>query len=464
MNRPSVSLAYPKPQGGFVATLRWRFDRLLERCVPDRLFSRALIIVIAPVVLLQLIMGYVFVERHYEEVTKSLSRSYVREVAMLIDLYQSGPKTDAAEQDLVKLANSELLLGLSIEKGRTLPPPIQAPLFSSVSLKLTRYVEDRINRPFWLDTTSMPNRLDLRIEVEPGTIFRFMTPIDRAHIPSRLVFLLWTSISSLILLVIAVIFLRNQINPIVRLAEAAHAFGLGRDVKHFKPGGAREVQEASNAFIAMKGRIERHVEQRTAMLAGVSHDLRTILTRLTLELAMLPDNPHVIAMREDVGEMRRMLEGYLAFARGDGGEQVETIDVGELLESVRSGLARAGKEIEIESSPGLMASVKPQAMKRCIENLAGNACRFGSRVVLAAHNEDRATIVTVDDNGPGMAPELYEDVFRPFVRLDDARNQDEAGNGLGLSIALDVARNHGGDIMLSKSPLGGLRATVSIPQ
>jgi two-component system osmolarity sensor histidine kinase EnvZ len=272
------------------------------------------------------------------------------------------------------------------------------------------------------------------------------------------------ALSSIVLLTIAILFLRNQINPILRLAEAAHAFGLGREVKDFRPAGAREVQEASNAFLAMKGRIERHVEQRTAMLAGVSHDLRTILTRLTLELAMLPSSPPVEAMREDIAEMRRMLEGYLAFARGDGGEETEPLDVGELLGAVRSGLARSGKAIEIRSPPGLVAMAKPQAIKRCIENLATNACRFGSRVVIAATNEGRATVFTVDDNGPGVAPERYEEVFRPFVRLDDARNLDEAGTGLGLAIARDVARSHGGDIRLSKSALGGLRATLTIPQ
>jgi two-component system osmolarity sensor histidine kinase EnvZ len=464
MERPAVSLAYPKPESGMFRILLWRFDRLLERFFPDRLFARALLIVITPVVLLQLIMGYLFIERHYETVTKSLSRSYVREVAMLIDLYDRGPKTPAAIEELRKIANQDLLLGLEVKRGETLPPPVSAPLFSSVALKLNRYVGDQVNRPFWLDTAGRRGFVDLRIAVDPGTVFRFLTPIERAHTPSRHVFLLWMALSALVLLLIAIVFLRNQINPILRLAEAAHAFGLGRDVKDFRPGGAREVQEASNAFLAMKGRIERHVEQRTAMLAGVSHDLRTILTRLTLELAMLPNSPPVEAMREDVAEMRRMLEGYLAFARGDGGEQVEPVDVGEMLQAVEAGLARTGKRIEIEFSPGLMALVKPQAMKRCIENLATNACRFGSRVVIAARNEGRAVIVTVDDNGPGVKPEQYEEVFRPFVRLDDARNQNEAGTGLGLSIALDVARSHGGDITLSRGPLGGLRATLSIPQ
>jgi two-component system osmolarity sensor histidine kinase EnvZ len=464
MDQPAVSLAYPKPKSGALRIALWHFDRLLERFFPDRLFARALIIVIAPIVLLQLIMGYVFIERHYEEVTRSLSRSYVREVAMLIDHYRKGDRSPAAVEELRRMANQHLLLGLEVRRGEALPKPVPPPWFSSVTSKLDRNVSNRVKLPFWIDTVGEPGLVDLRIEVEPGVIFRFLTPIERAHTPSRHVFLLWMSLASLLLLLIAVLFLRNQINPILRLAEAAHAFGLGREVKNFRPAGAREVQAASNAFLAMKGRIERHVEQRTAMLAGVSHDLRTILTRLTLELAMLPTSPPVEAMREDIAEMRRMLEGYLAFARGDGGEQAEPVDVGELLGAVRTGLARAGKTIEIRSPPGLVTMAKPQSIKRCIENLASNACRFGSRVVIAAANEERATVITVDDNGPGVAPERYEEVFRPFVRLDDARNLDEAGTGLGLAIARDVARSHGGDIQLSRSPLGGLRAAVSIPQ
>ena len=464
MDQPAVSLAYPKPESGVVRIALWRFDRLLERFFPDRLFARALIIVIAPIVLLQLIMGYVFIERHYEEVTRSLSRSYVREVAMLIDLYRESDRSPLALEQVRRIANDQLLLGLEVRRGEALPKPAPKPWLSSVIPKLNRYVSRRVNLPFWIDTEREPGFVDLRIEVEPGMVFRFLSPIERAHAPSRHVFLLWMALSSLVLLLIAILFLRNQINPILRLAEAAHAFGLGREVKDFRPAGAREVQEASNAFLAMKGRIERNVEQRTAMLAGVSHDLRTILTRLTLELAMLPSSPPVEAMREDLAEMRRMLEGYLAFARGDGGEETEPVDVGELLESVRSGLARTGKPIEIRSPPGLVAMAKPQAIKRCIENLASNACRFGSRVVIEARNEGRAAVFTVDDNGPGVAPDRYEEVFRPFVRLDDARNQDEAGTGLGLSIARDIARSHGGDIRLSKSPLGGLRAALSIPQ
>lgn len=352
MDQPAVSLAYPKPESGVVRIALWRFDRLLERFFPDRLFARALIIVIAPIVLLQLIMGYVFIERHYEEVTRSLSRSYVREVAMLIDLYRESDRSPLALEQVRRIANDQLLLGLEVRRGEALPKPAPKPWLSSVIPKLNRYVSRRVNLPFWIDTEREPGFVDLRIEVEPGMVFRFLSPIERAHAPSRHVFLLWMALSSLVLLLIAILFLRHQINPILRLAEAAHAFGLGREVKDFRPAGAREVQEAANAFLAMKGRIERNVEQRTAMLAGVSHDLRTILTRLTLELAMSPTSPPVEAMREDLAEMRRMLEGYLAFARGDGGEEAEPVDVGELLESVRSGLARTGKPIEIRSPPG----------------------------------------------------------------------------------------------------------------
>ena len=260
----------------------------------------------------------------------------------------------------------------------------------------------------------------------------------------------------------AIIFLRNQIRPILRLAQAAENLGKGRDVD-FAPHGATEVRQAGRAFIEMKRRIERATEQRTAMLNGVSHDLRTILTRFKLSVALLESNPDSDLLQKDVDEMGRMLEGYLAFARGDTTEVSTETDIKALLEDLRADAQRHGAAVTLETNGNLAIHVRPVAMKRCVGNLVANAQRHADHVRILAEREARFVSVIVDDDGLGIPASYREDVFRPFYRLDEARNQDESGAGLGLAIARDIARSHGGDITLLDSPLGGLRAVVRIP-
>jgi two-component system osmolarity sensor histidine kinase EnvZ len=269
--------------------------------------------------------------------------------------------------------------------------------------------------------------------------------------------------TSLVLLTVAILFLRNQIRPILRLADAAEAFGKGRDMPNFRPRGAREVRRAAVAFIEMKLRVERAIEQRTAMLAGVSHDLRTILTRFKLELALLGDTPEIEAMKKDVDEMARMLEAYLSFARGDMGETASPTDMADFLEELRSDVERTGHKASVEFHGPPIVTVKSAAFRRCLGNLVSNAARYANAIAITGHRDHRWLTVTIDDDGPGIPAGMREEVFKPFLRLDDARNQDEGGTGLGLAIARDIARSHGGDITLGDSPLGGLRASVRVP-
>ena len=238
---------------------------------------------------------------------------------------------------------------------------------------------------------------------------------------------------------------------------------MGREAPNFRPRGAREVRRAAAAFIEMKTRIERAIEQRTAMLAGVSHDLRTVLTRFKLELALIGESPEVEAMKKDVDEMARMLEAYLAFARGDLGEPSAPTDMAAFLEELKLDAERHGHKASVVFRGPPIVTVRPAAFKRCLGNLVSNAARFGATIAITGQRDHRYLTVTIDDDGPGIPPEMREDVFKPFLRLDDARNQDEGGTGLGLAIARDIARSHGGDIMLGESPLGGLRATVRVP-
>jgi two-component system osmolarity sensor histidine kinase EnvZ len=293
-------------------------------------------------------------------------------------------------------------------------------------------------------------------------VLRLVTRRALAYEANAHIFVLWMLAAMLVLLTVAIVFLRNQIRPILRLARAAEDFGKGRDLD-FSPHGAREVRQAGYAFIEMKRRVERATEQRTAMLNGVSHDLRTILTRFKLSLALLDNSADSELLQKDVDEMGQMLEGYLAFARGDTSEATTPTDIAAILEDVRADAERHGAELRLQTRGNLNIPVRPIAMKRCIGNLVTNAQRHAEHVEVSARRDPQFVSIVIDDDGSGIPQPHREDVFRPFYRLDEARNQDEGGAGLGLAIARDIARSHGGDIMLSDSPMGGLRAAIRIP-
>lgn len=429
--------------------------------LPKGLYARALLIIVTPMVLLQSVVAFVFMERHYNQVTLRLSASLAQDVAALIEVYENYPQRDNAAI-LRKIANEKLRLNVELLPPDPLPPPGPKPFFSLIDTALSQEIGRLIDRPFWIDTVGDSNLVEIRIQLDKA-VMRVFARRSQAYASNSHIFLVWMVGTSLVLLAIAILFLRNQIKPILRLAEAAEAFGKGREIADFRPRGAREVRQAALAFMEMKRRIERQIEQRTTMLAGVSHDLRTVLTRFKLELALLEDGPEVEALRRDVDEMQRMLEAYLEFARGEAGEQPQLVDVSEILDDLAAEANRRGKRASASFAGPPIVQVRPDAFRRCLGNLVSNAIRFGSTVMLSGNREPRWLTVQVDDDGPGIPDDRRDDVFRPFLRLDDARNQNETGTGLGLAIARDIAGVHGGDIALSRSPLGGLRATVRIP-
>jgi two-component system, OmpR family, osmolarity sensor histidine kinase EnvZ len=433
---------------------------LLARIMPKGLYARSLIIIIAPVVLLQSVIAYVFMERHWQLVTKRLSSAVTADIAALIDIYETYPQDKNAET-LSRIASDRLNLDVDLLQGTDLPPPGPKPFFSILDQALSDEIRRQIARPFWIDTVGRSNLIEVRIRLD-NAVLRVLARRSQAYASNSHIFLLWMSGTSLVLLGVAILFLRNQIRPILRLAEAAESFGKGREIE-FKPRGAREVRQAGNAFLEMKRRIERAIEQRTTMLNGVSHDLRTILTRFKLSLALVEQTTEIEDLKRDIDEMSRMLEAYLAFARGDTGEQAVTTDLRTLLEDLRGDAERQGHPVSLDIVGDPTVTVRPDAFRRLLFNLLSNAARHGERIALSAHHEGRWLAVDVDDDGPGIPPHMREEVFKPFVRLDEARNQDEGGSGLGLAIARDIARSHGGDIALGDSPLGGLRATVRLP-
>ena len=438
-----------------------RFTRWLRSVMPHGLYARALLIVIMPLVVLQSIVAFLFVERQSSVVNFYLSSAVTREIATLIEVYKTFPPGTNRAQ-LRRIAQDRLGLVVDFLPVTDLPPPGPKPFFSSLDQELSNEIRKQIGLPFWIDTVGRSSILEIRIKLD-DTIMRVFAPRADAYTSNSLAFMTWMVLTSVVVLTIAILFLRNQIKPIVRLADAAEAFGKGREAPNFRPRGAREVRRAAAAFLEMKIRIERSIEQRTTMLAGVSHDLRTVLTRFKLELALLGDSPEVEAIKKDVDEMAAMLEAYLAFARGDTGEQSAPTDIAGLLEELRLDTERHGHRATVAFHGPAEVTVRPAAFKRCLANLVSNAARFASTVAITGHRDHRWLTITVDDDGPGIPQPLREDVFKPFLRLDDARNQDEGGTGLGLAIARDIARSHGGDITLGASPMGGLRATVKVP-
>jgi two-component system osmolarity sensor histidine kinase EnvZ len=433
----------------------------LNGFMPKGLYARALLIIIAPMVILQSVLAFIFFERQWSEVTQRLSAGVVHDIGALIDVYRTYPQ-NADRTQIRKIAQDRLGLVVDFLPMGELPPPGPKPFFSLLDQALSEELRKQIALPYWIDTVGRSSLVEIRIQLD-NPVMRIFARRSAAYASNSEIFLLWMVGTSTVLLIVAIAFLRNQIKPILRLADAAESFGKGREVPNFRPRGALEVRRAAAAFIEMKTRIERAIEQRTAMLAGVSHDLRTVLTRFKLELALIDSNPEVEAMKKDVDEMARMLEAYLAFARGDLGETAEPTDMAAFLEELRTDAERNGHRATVVFYGPPIVTVRPAAFKRCLANLVSNAARFAPSIAVTGHRDHRYLTVTVDDDGPGIPADMREDVFKPFLRLDDARNQDEGGTGLGLAIARDIARSHGGDITLGDSPLGGLRATVRVP-
>jgi two-component system, OmpR family, osmolarity sensor histidine kinase EnvZ len=438
--------------------------RALKRMMPRGLFGRSLIIIVTPVVILQGIVTYVFFERHYDVMLARMGRGAAADVVFLTNLeekYPAGPERKA----LLDMAARNLGFGISVVPGQRLERPYRhaiGNLKDAVTLMFERQLGGK--RPF--TSRSVGSFVEVTVQVKDG-LLRLNIPRQRLVASNVDVFILWMVGSSLVLLGVAILFLRNQVRPIEQLAVAAEGFGKGRAVPDFKPYGAIEVRRAAQAFITMRERIERYVTQRTEMLAGVSHDLKTPLTRLKLELAMMGDGAEVKAIRQDIAEMEHMLNEYLDFARGEGGEEARETDLAALVRDAAAAAAkarRAGPErLNLATESDIRLFVRRHALKRCATNVIDNALKYGKHVDVALKRNGTHMEILVDDDGPGIPEDRREEAFRPFHRLDEGRNLQAGGSGLGLAIARDIARAHGGDIVLGESAVGGLQAAIRLP-
>ena len=444
-------------------TLYDRFNEVLEAYAPADLYRRALAIMITPVVLLQLLLAGVLVTRYLDNVANVLGRSLADETALLVKLYEQSDKSPAAETQLKDQAQQVLHMGFAVEQGANLPVEKVAPVLAVIDKRLNGFLEQSLTKPFTVVSRNSGGDVVIHVKVADEKMMVLTVGANRAQAVGTPLLLLFMALATLVFLAISVVFLRNQVKPILDLAAAAQEFGKGREIGGFKPEGATEVRAAGEAFLDMKRRIARHVDQRTTLLAGVSHDLRTILTRFKLELAVLGGGAKTKALHEDVNEMQHMLEDYMAFVRGDGGEQAGMVNLRELVTGLVNTLDRERRKLALGHLPDLKIMLKPNAFRRLLSNVIVNAMRFGKVVKISGEQRDERLLVYVDDDGPGIAVDQREDAFKPFTRLDEARNQDQTGSGLGLAIALDIAHAHGGDLVLLDSPLGGLRVGVRVP-
>ena len=443
--------------------LRRQSRGLVKKILPRTLFGRSLMIIVTPVVLVQLIATIVFYDRHWDTISERLSKAVAGEIAMVLGelARDSSPANQARLFDLTADATALLV---SFDQGATLnPQPAREWWDPYLRRWLNQSLAENIPHPFRVDPWFAKDWVEISIQLDNG-VLRVIAPLRRFFSSTIYVFIAWMAGSSILLFSIAIIFMRNQIRPIRRLADAAEAFGKGRDqAQPFKPEGADEVRQAGIAFLVMRDRLTRQIAQRTAILAGVSHDLRTPLTRMKLQLEMMPKNEEAEDLQRDLDEMETMLEGYLAFARGEGGEETTPTDIAGLLTTIIQDGRREGAEIVAALKPGIVLPVRPVAMRRALMNLVSNANRYGKHAWVSLRQDEERVLIEVEDNGPGIPHDRREDVFKPFMRLDPSRNLATGGIGLGLTITRDIIRRHGGDVQLDDSEHGGLKATVILP-
>lgn len=435
--------------------------RFIKKFLPRSLLGRSLMILVVPLVLLQVISAFVFYEAHWDKVSQYLARGLAGDVGAMVDLVRDNP-SEAGIARSIEIARNRFNMVVELKKGEILPNTkdiVQGDLPDPFFLSA---LDERVGLPYHILMSKDDKTITIEVQLGEG-VLRATALRKRLFSSTTYVFVLWMVGSSLLLFGVAIIFMRNQVRPIRRLAIAADAFGKRQDVERFKPEGALEVRQAATAFLKMKSRIERQIEQRTRMLAGVSHDLRTPLTRMKLQLAMMGENEDTKDLNDDVSEMEHMLEGYLAFARGEGGETPVDTNLSELIGNVVNAIKRKGVDIDFHYEGQVYLQVRPNAFRRALTNLIENAGRYGEHVSVRVGKRNEMIEVTVDDDGPGIAPDKREDVFKPFFRLDQSRNVQTGGVGLGLSIVQDVVRAHGGDIQLTDSPQNGLRARLSFP-
>jgi len=432
-------------------------SEIIKKNLPKRLFYRSLFIVATPIILLQIIITVVFFDSLWIKTNKGMTRSLVGEVKTLYDVYISETQN---KQMIIDLYNENFDFAVTLKENEILPKIKTERWYSPTDRSLRRELKPVFGNSYWFDTTSYKELVELRIKYQNGFLQIFF-PKNKILPSSARIFALWIALPGFLLIMIAIIFLKNQTRPIVNLARAAEKFGKGEYIKEFRPSGAREIRQAAYEFDKMRKRITIHLNQRSEMLSGISHDLRTPLTRLKLQLALLKQQDLAKKMGDDIEEMERMLNEYLEFSRHQKNEENEKVNLDEIVKDVVK--KYENKQIGISVEKNLEINIRPNSIKRCLTNLIDNGLSYGKKVEVLMKKTLNKIIIFIDDDGPGIPEKEYDNVMKPFYRIDKSRGQNQSGVGLGLSIANDIVRSHGGIISLEKSPLSGLRVKISLP-
>ena len=431
-------------------------NNYLKKILPKQLFYRSLIIVAAPIIIMQITISIVFFDSLWIKTKKEMIRTLVNEIATFIDAYES---ENNDKEQIIKLFENHLQFNIKYETNKNFPDIFTERWFSPIDRSLRRELKSQ-NFNYWFDTTGYKNLIDLKLKYKNG-YFQFFIPRERLSTTPVRLFALWITLPGVLVIFIAILFLKNQTRPITKLAEASEKFGKGEDVEDYRPSGALEIRKAGLEFDRMRKRILRHLNQRSEMLSGISHDLRTPLTRIKLQLAFIKDKEITNKLSKDVDEMEKMLNEYLQFSRSNFTEKSEKFNLSELIMSIVK--KYENKNILVDQKTEVFFSGRKNLIQRSINNLLDNAINFSKNIKVTQQKIKRSILILVEDDGPGIPSSEYENVFKPFYKVDKSRNQTRSGVGLGLSIASDIVRSHGGNIELGKSEMGGLKIKIVLP-
>jgi two-component system osmolarity sensor histidine kinase EnvZ len=433
-------------------------SNFLKDILPKRLFYRALLIVAVPVLVLQLVITVVFFDSLWIKTNKGMTRALINEINTFVEVYDN-EKTN--KDELKNLFSLFIDLNIELVEKKSFENIYSERWFSPIDRTLRRELKSKFSLgEFWFDTTSYKELIDLRIKYQDG-YFKFLVPKDRVASSSARIFALWITVPAIIMVIISLIFLKNQTRPITNLARAAERFGKGEDIEEFKPSGALEIRQAGHEFDKMRKRILRHLNQRTEMLSGISHDLRTPLTRMKLQIAFIEDKDLTTKLAEDINEMEKMLNEYLQFTSSSYVEKDEMFNLSELIEEIV--IKYNNENIQKNLLSRIYINGRKNLINRCLNNIIDNALKYGNKVQIKLNKENTNILIVIDDDGSGIPKEEYENVFKPFYKIDKGRADSKSSVGLGLSIASDIVRSHGGNIILNKSKMNGLSVKIFLP-
>jgi len=433
-------------------------NKFIKNLLPKRLFYRALLIVAVPVIVIQLIITIVFFDSLWIKTNKGMTRALVSEIKTFIEIYNND---DYDKEEITNLYSLYQDLNIEFIKEQEFNFIYDERWFSPLDRTLRRELKSRFsNNKFWFNTTSYKELVDLRIKYQNG-FFKFLIPRDRLTSSSARIFGLWITVPAMIMVIISLIFLKNQTRPITALAKAAERFGKGEEIEEFKPSGAAEIRQAGFEFDKMRKRILRHLNQRSEMLSGISHDLRTPLTRMKLQMAFVKDKDIANKLTEDINEMEKMLNEYLQFTSSSYLEKDELFDLSDLIEEIvnKYNNENISKDLPVR----IYFNGRKNLIRRCINNLVDNALKYGQKVNIELSKKTTNIFINIEDDGPGIPEKEYDNVFKPFYKIDKGRAETKSSVGLGLSIASDIIRSHGGNVKLKKSSLNGLGVRIFLP-